>query len=77
MQRPARLDPELVDEVPTSITVRRQRLRLPIRAVQGEHELAPDSLAERVILYERLELPDEVRMTSEREVSLDSLLERQ
>jgi hypothetical protein len=52
-----------------------QGLRLPVRAIEGEHELRPQALAERMLGHERLQLPNEHRVTAEGEVSVDPLLE--
>jgi hypothetical protein len=57
--------------------VRRESLRLPPRAIQGQHELTPEPLTKAVSLDERLELRNEVGIVAERKVSLDSLLQRQ
>ncbi len=53
-----------------------QRLGLAVGAVEGEHELAPEPLAQRVPSDERLQLADELSVAAEREVGLDPLFER-
>ena len=74
-ERRARLEPELVERRPR-VAVGLERLRLPARAVEREHELAPEPLAVRMLGDQRLELADQARVAAEREVGLDPLLER-
>ena len=40
LERRAWLDPELADEGPTRVVVRLERIGLPTRAVEREHQLA-------------------------------------
>src|SRR5262249_28789713 len=75
-QRLARLEPELVDEERTPGAVRLERVRLPSGAVEREHELAAQPLAQRIALDQRLELRDEPGVHPERELRLDARLER-
>ncbi len=53
-----------------------QRLGLAVGAVEGEHELAPEPLPQRMPSDERLQLADELSVAAEREVGLDALFER-
>ena len=53
-----------------------QRVRLPPAAVEREHQLSAQALAERVRGDERLELGDELVVAAERQVAVDALLER-
>ncbi len=53
LQRLRRLDAELLDQMLTHTLVCRQRLGLPVGAVQGEHELGPQTLAQRVFVDQR------------------------
>ena len=71
----AGIDAELVDEGLPRRAVRRKRVRLPPRAVERKHELGPWALAERLCADERLELRDELAMTTQGEVGVDALLE--
>ena len=71
LQRRARLDPQLLDERAARRAVRVERFGLPTGAVQREHELAPQALAQRMLRDERLELAYELRMAPEREICLD------
>ncbi len=57
------------------VEVRLQRLRLPSTPVQREHQLPPKPLPERVLRDEVLQLADDARMTSERQVGVDAVLE--
>ena len=76
MQRPAGLDPELLDQRPARVAVDVERLGLATRAVEREHELAAQALAQRVLGDQRLELADELGVAAERELGVDALLER-
>ena len=60
-QRGARLEAELVHERPARVLVGGERVGLAARAVEREHELTAQSLAERMLADERLELADERR----------------
>jgi hypothetical protein len=75
-QRHAWLDSELVDHRPARLPVGLESLGLPTGAIEGEHQLAPESLAERLLGDQRLELPDELRTRAERELRVDQVLER-
>ena len=76
LQLAARLDAELLDEHAACVLVGIERLGLPARPVQREHQLAPEPLAQRVLFDESLELPDESEMARGVEVGLDPLLQR-
>src|SRR5207248_3123914 len=54
----ARLDPQLLDERATRVLVRGERLALPPTAVEGQHELAAQPLAQRMVGDEALQLAD-------------------
>ncbi len=71
----ARLDPELLDEQLPRLLVDGERFGLAPVAVEGEHELAAEALAVRVLRDEGLELGDEVAAVPEGEVGVDPLLE--
>ena len=53
----AGLDAQLLDEPSTRVLIRVESLRLPARAVEGQHELAAQGFTERVLTHERFELP--------------------
>jgi hypothetical protein len=76
LQGSAWFDPELLDEHTAALTVGCQRFRLPTAAVQSDHELCAQPLAQGLGCDERFELADESRVPPECEVSLDPLLER-
>ena len=75
-QRLARLDPQLLDERPSSVLVDVERLRLTAATVEGEHELPAQTLLQWVLSDKRLELPDEVDVPAERQVDVDPLDQR-
>jgi hypothetical protein len=54
----ARFDAELLHQRPPSRLVDRQRLRLPSAAVQRDHQLLVEPLAQRVSADQRLQLTD-------------------
>ena len=76
LQRRARLEAELVGESSAGVPVDLERLRLPAGAVQREHQLPAQPLAQWVPADELLELLDDRVMPAQGEVGLDPLLER-
>src|SRR5581483_5186176 len=75
-ERRRRVDPELVREHPAQLLVARERLRVAARAVEREHVLRAEALAQRVLRDERLELADHVAVPTEREAGLQPPPER-
>ena len=75
LQRRRRLDSELVDEAAARLLVELERLGLPPRAVERDHELAAQALPQRMLGDERLELSDEVGSPPQGEPGLEALLE--
>src|SRR5438067_2015940 len=75
-QKRARLEPQLLDEQLASLAVGLERLRLPAGAVEGEHQLGPQPLAQRMGADEPLELGDELRVRADRELRLRPLLDQ-
>jgi hypothetical protein len=75
LQRPSGLDPQLVHEHASTVVVRLQRLRLASRAVERQHHLATELLAEGLLGNERLELADQLGVATALEVGVDSLFE--
>ena len=71
-----RLDPELVDEHPTDVLVRLERIHLATAAVEREHQLRSGSLAVRLSGDEPLQVGDDVDVAAERELRVDELLAR-
>jgi hypothetical protein len=76
LQSRARLQAELIYERAPSLPVDRERLGLPARAVERAHERGGESLAQRMLVDERLELADELGVTAEREVGVEPPLQR-
>ena len=72
---PARLQAELVHQHAPGVLVGLQGLGLAPGAVQGEHQLPAQSLAQRMAGDEGLELGDDLTLTPEREIRLDPLLD--
>ena len=70
------VEPELVGECEPRGAVDLERLGLPAAAIEREHQLAAQSLAERVGGDQGLELADERRVAAELELGVDPLLER-
>ena len=68
------LEPELVHEKATAAPVHLERVGLSSGAIQGEHELSAQALAQRVLLDEDLELGDDALVAAERELRLDAFL---
>ena len=52
-----------------------ERFGLPAAAVQGEHQLAVEVLAKRLLRYGGLQLRDQISVPAERELGLDPCLE--
>ena len=76
LQRGTRVQAELLVERAPHVVVGRERLRLPAGAVEREHQLPAQALAQRVLRRERLELADELRRAATSEVRLDPALQR-
>jgi hypothetical protein len=72
----ARLQPQLIAEHPACVAVRVERIRLPAGGVEGAHQLTAESLAQRVLFDQALQLGNEARTLAERELRLDPLLDR-
>jgi hypothetical protein len=75
LQADARLDAQLVDQRQAGRAVGGQRLGLPAAAVQGEHQLAVQVLAERMLPDQRLQLTDQLLVAAEVQVGLDARLQ--
>ena len=76
LQRGRGIDPEPVDQRAARGLVGLERLRLPTRAIQGDHELAAQALAQRVGGDVGLQLCHEVGTAAELEISRKALLGR-
>jgi hypothetical protein len=75
-QARSRFEAQLLDVVAPRFPIRLQRLSLAAGAVEGEHELAAQPFAERVLGDESLQLRDQRRASADAELRLDALLER-
>ena len=71
----ARIEAELVGEQRARASRGGKRFRLSPRAVEGEHELARQTLAQRVLRRQPLELRYDLGMAAEGEVRLQALFE--
>jgi hypothetical protein len=72
----ARLHPDLLHEHRPRLAVSVQRLRLPATAIQRQHALRVQPLAQRVLGHERLELGGDLAVPAGRQVAIDRQLER-
>ena len=75
LQRPARLQSELLVQQLPGLPVRLKRLRLPARAVEREHQLAAQPLLQRVRGHQRLQLADQLGALPESQVGFDAVRE--
>ena len=76
LERRAGLDPELLRERPPGVGVGVERVRLTAAAVEREHLLPAQALAQGMAANHRLELGGDLAVTAEREIRLDAILER-
>jgi hypothetical protein len=72
----SRLEAELFRQMLARCAVDVERLRLPPRSIERQHQLRGQPLAERLGTGEQLELADQLAVSAERKVGLDPLLER-
>ena len=75
-QLTAGLDPQLLDEHRSRLSVGVEGLGLTAAAVQAQHEPRAQPLAQRMCVDEPLELADELGVATERRVGADAVLER-
>jgi hypothetical protein len=73
-ERWPRFKPGLGRQHSPGLLVRLQRFGLPSAPVEGEHKLGAQTFPHRVASCERLELGDDVCVTSERKLRFDQLL---
>ena len=76
LQRRRRLDPELFDEEPAAVPVDGESFGLPAAAVEREHQLSAEALAEWIPVDESLELRNQLGVAAGGEIELDPVLER-
>ena len=75
LQLRARVEPELLAEQDTALTVDGECFGLAVRAIQSQHQLSAQPLAQRVPGDERFEFRHQRLVASEREFSLHSLFD--
>ena len=75
-QRPRRLDPELGDERLARRPIHLERLDLPPRAIERDHQQPAKALAQGVVPHEHFELGERGAVPAECELGLEALLER-
>src|SRR6476661_1740745 len=71
----ARVEPELVQQTLACGPVRLERVGLAPRAVEREHELAVQVLAQRVLHDQALQLAHQLGLPATRQLSVDPRLE--
>ena len=72
----ARIDPELVHEQLTSLSIHSEGVRLSPEPVKRQHQLGAQPLPQRVGLGESLELGNELRLPPQLKVRIDPVLDR-
>ena len=70
------LEPELAGEQPAAVAVDLQRVALPATAIEREHRLATQALAQRIRGDERVELSDELAVATELQERFDPVFRR-
>jgi hypothetical protein len=71
-----RLQPELLHQRPARIPERVQRIRLPARTVQRQHQQAAQAFAQRMLVHEGPESPDDLRVAARPQLALEAQLDR-
>jgi hypothetical protein len=69
-ERPARFEPKLIMQGLARLLVHMERVRLPLGAVESQHELTIKSLAERILGDEGVKFPHYLAMTSQLELGV-------
>ena len=72
----ARLHADLLDQLGPGSPVRLERLRLPAAAIEGEHQVAVQMLAKRLLRHRGLELGNQIGVADECKLSFHPGLER-
>ena len=75
LQRPSRLETQLVQQQAAGVLVDTERLGLPAASIEGEHQLGTKTLTERMLRDELFEFAHHLGMALPLEVGLESLLE--
>ena len=76
LQWGARLDSQLLHEHLPCLLVRVERLRLPVGAVEGKHQLGAKTLSQRVFTDQHLQLAERVLVPPERKIAIDPIHQR-
>ena len=76
LQRFAGLEPLFFVQPLARVAVHGERFDLPTAAVEREHEQGAEALDQRFLLDQRLQLGDQLAVTSEIEIGCDSVHER-
>ena len=74
-QRPARLNAEFADEDPPALLIDLERFRLAPGAVEREHQLRAQMLAQRMLSDKPLDLGYQLGVPAQGEISIDAFLE--
>ena len=74
-ERRVRLDSQLFDERLTQAGVGAQRVGLPAAAIQRHHQLASETLPQRVLAHQLREFADECAVFAKGKVRADAILE--
>src|SRR5438094_9124513 len=74
-QRWSRLEPQLIDEEQTCLSICLERLCLPSASVEREHHEAPQALTERVGCNQLFELGDELVASTKRKLCFAAVLD--
>jgi hypothetical protein len=72
----AGVKPEFLGQTVAQILIDVQRLGLAPAAVQRQHQLTAQALAQGVLRHQRAQLTDQLLVSSERKVRLDPVLDR-
>jgi hypothetical protein len=72
----SRFQPQLIGKQLVRAPVRSERVCLAFAAVEGEDEVAPETLAKRMLGNEALEFADQLGVEPELKLRLDSAFER-
>ena len=76
LQQRARIDAEAFDQLVTADPIQGQRIRLTAGAIEREHQLAAQPLAERMVADERFEIGNQPGVAADRELGFGALLDQ-
>ncbi|HKO28738.1 MAG TPA: hypothetical protein VJU80_14865 [Solirubrobacteraceae bacterium] len=75
LKRSSRLESQLVEELAPSVPIGPERLGMASGSIQREHQLPAKALAQRMLVYERLEFAHQPAVLAGGEIGIDALLE--